>query len=64
MPGGTMFLLIEVYNKKTEKYYKDIGFGTSDYRVRILNTDEKVLFDSEELISKKEESRQKENDTD
>jgi hypothetical protein len=61
--------LVEVLNKKENKLLKDIGFGTDDYRVKILNMDEEVFFDSDELINKIKQEKQinkqeEENDTD
>ena len=61
--------MVEVLNKKENKLLKDIGFGTDDYRVKILNMDEEVFFDSDELINKIKQEKQinkqeEENDTD
>ncbi len=57
-----MWLICEIFNKK-EQTHKDIGFGTDDYKVRILNMDEKIYFDSDELVikvkQKKEENKEK-----
>ena len=60
--------MVEVLNKKENKLLKDIGFGTDDYRVKVLNMDEEVFFDSDELINKIKQEKQinkqeEENDT-
>lgn len=54
-----MYLLVEILNKKENKLLKDIGFGTDDYRVRILNKDEEIYFDSDELIIKIKQEKEK-----
>jgi hypothetical protein len=63
-----MWLICEILNKKENKLMKDIGFSTDDYRVKVLNMDEEVFFDSDELINKIKQEKQinkqeEENDT-
>jgi hypothetical protein len=54
-----MWLIIEALNKKENKLMKDIGFGTDDFKIRILNMDEKIYFDSDELVNKIKQEKEK-----